>query len=58
MAIENINCFVEGGGKSGSSGEDSGSEDGEFKHSSNKLGEEISVFDLLEKAKQQDFKVF
>ncbi|XP_026321798.1 PHD finger protein 14 isoform X4 [Hyposmocoma kahamanoa] len=45
-----------GGGKSGSSGEDSGSEDGEFKHSSNKLGEEISVFDLLERAKQQEFK--
>ncbi|XP_049869890.1 PHD finger protein 14 isoform X2 [Pectinophora gossypiella] len=43
-------------GKSGSSDDESDSDDDEFKASSNKIGEEMSVADLLEKAKQQDFK--
>ncbi|KAI5646473.1 PHD-zinc-finger like domain-containing protein [Phthorimaea operculella] len=44
--------------KSSSSEEESGSEDdGDgFKTTSNKIGEEMSVAELLERAKQQDFK--
>ncbi|KAG6450913.1 hypothetical protein O3G_MSEX006820 [Manduca sexta] len=44
-----------GGRNSASSGDESESEDGDYKNS-NKLGEELSVNDVLEKAKQQEFK--
>lgn len=48
--------FPEKDGSSSEEQSESDEEDG-FKNSSNKIGEEISVTDLLEKAKQQEFKV-
>lgn len=47
----------EAGGKSDSSEGESESEDDSFKNTTNKIGQETSVTDLLELAKRQEFKV-
>lgn len=54
-----VNIVAEGNANSGSSDDQSGSDiENDFKNSTNKLGEEICVTDLLEKAKMKEFKVF
>lgn len=52
----NFNLFTEKKINSESSGDESGSDLDEFKKS-NKLGADISIIDVLEKAKQNEFKV-
>lgn len=53
-----INYLLEANANSGSSDEQSESDaEDVYKNATGKLGEEMSVADLLEKAKQQEFKV-
>lgn len=54
-----INYLLEADANSESSDEQSESDaEDVYKNATGKLGEEMSVTDLLEKAKQQEFKVF
>lgn len=54
-----INYLIEADANTESSDEQSESDTEDvYKNATGKLGEEMSVTDLLEKAKQQEFKVF